>query len=143
MFPSTMPPRTSPERRVKAPSRRPIAMGVTTLVIEVANVARPKITERLTFTVDSGAVYSVVPAAVLRKLRIRPQKRETFQLANGATIVRQKGVALFKFREYVGGGDVIFGEKGDATLLGALSLESLGLTLDPIKRELRPMRLIL
>ena len=118
-------------------------MGVTTLIVEVANVAKPEVTERLTFTVDSGAAYSVVPGAVLRKLRIRPQKRETFRLANGATIVRQKGVALFKFRQYVGGGDVIFGEKGDATLLGALSLESLGLALDPIKRELRPMKLIL
>ena len=118
-------------------------MGVTTLVVEVANVSKPQVTERLTFTVDSGAVYSVVPAAVLRRLGIRPQKRETFELADGTTIVRQKGVALFKFRQYVGGGDVIFGKKGDATLLCALSLESLGLALDPIKRELRPMKLIL
>jgi hypothetical protein len=138
-----MPPRTAPAQKVKAPSRRPIAMGVTTLVVEIANVAKPEVTERLTFTVDSGAVYSIVPGAVLRRLGIRPQKRETFQLADGTAIVRQKGVALFKFRQYVGGGDVIFGKKGDATLLGALSLESLGLALDPIKRELRPMRLIL
>ena len=121
----------------------PVAMGVTTLVIEVANPAKPAVTERLEFTVDSGAVYSVAPRGVLRRLRIRPQKRETFRLANGTTIVRQKGVALFKFREYVGGADVVFGEEGDATLLGALSLEALGLTLDPIRRELRPMQLIL
>ena len=121
----------------------PVAMGVTTLVVEVANPAKPTVTERLEFTVDSGAVYSVVPREVLRTLRIRPQKRETFRLANGTTIVRQKGVALFKFRKYVGGADVIFGEEGDATLLGALSLEALGLTLDPIRRELRPMQLIL
>ena len=118
-------------------------MGVTTLTIEVANPSKPTVTKALEFTVDSGAVYSVVPAEVLRKLRIRPQKREMFRLANGATIVRQKGVALFKFREYVGGADVIFGEEGDATLLGALSLEALGLALDPIKRELKPMQLIL
>ena len=116
-------------------------MGVTTLTIAVANPERPAVTERLEFTVDSGAVYSVVPAEILRKLRIRPQRRQTFRLANGATIVRTKGVALFKFRQYVGGGDVIFGEKGDATLLGALTLEALGLLLDPIKRELRQMQL--
>lgn len=42
-----------------------------------------------------------------------------------------------------GGAPVIFGEPGDAWLLGALSLESLGLLLDPFKRELRPMRLVL
>ena len=31
----------------------------------------------------------------------------------------------------------------DCSLLGALSLESLGLLLEPFKRELRPMRLVL
>jgi len=118
-------------------------MGVTTLMVDVANPAKPEVTEQLEFTVDSGAVYSVVPAPILKKLRIRAQKRETFRLANGATIVRWKGGALFKFREYVGFADVIFGEEGDATLLGALSLEALGLALDPIKRELKPMQLIL
>lgn len=118
-------------------------MGVTTLVVEIANVANPEVTRRLKFTVDSGAVDSVVPAPILRQLGIKPMRRERFQLADGKEIVRQKGVALFKFREYLGGADVIFGEKDDATLLGALSLEALGLSLDPIRRQLRPMRLIL
>jgi predicted aspartyl protease len=118
-------------------------MGVTTLVVEVANVAKPEVPERLRFTVDSGAVYSVVPTPILRKLGIRPLARESFRLADGKHIVRQKGGAIFKFRNYIGVADVIFGEKGDATLLGAFTLEALGLALDPIKRELRPMDLIL
>jgi len=118
-------------------------MGVTTLVVEVANPATPEVTELREFTVDSGAVYSVVPADVLRRLGIQPLKQETFRLANGTHIIRWKGGALFKFREYIGVSDVIFGEEGDATLLGALTLEALGLSLDPIKRELRPMQLIL
>ena len=118
-------------------------MGVTTLIVYVANPATPDVTEGLEFTVDSGAVFSVVPADVLRRLGIQPLKQETFRLANGAHIVRWKGGALFKFQEYVGFSDVIFGEEGDAKLLGALSLEALGLSLDPIKRELRPMLLTL
>ncbi len=118
-------------------------MGVTSLMIEIANPARPAVTERLEFIVDSGAVYSVVPTSVLRRLKIRPLKRETFRLVNGTTIVRRKGGALFKFQDYVGVADVIFGEQGDATLLGALTLEALGLSLDPIRRELKPMQLIL
>ena len=118
-------------------------MGVTTLVVEVGNPATPEITESLQFTVDSGAVYSVVSADVLHRLGIRQLKQETFRLANGTHIVRWKGGAVFKFREYVGVSDVVFGEEGDATLLGALTLEALGLLLDPIKRELRPMQLML
>jgi len=38
---------------------------------------------------------------------------------------------------------VIFGEKGDSTLLGAVTLESLGVWLDPLRRELRPLPMIL
>ena len=38
---------------------------------------------------------------------------------------------------------MIFGEEGDSTLLGALSLEALGFSLDPIRRELRPLPMIL
>jgi hypothetical protein len=35
----------------------------------------------------------------------------------------------------------MFGEEGEATLLGVMTLESLGLMLDPVKQELRRMRL--
>jgi hypothetical protein len=35
---------------------------------------------------------------------------------------------------------VIFGEPGDAPRLGATTLKGLGLTLDPFKRRLLPMR---
>jgi hypothetical protein len=39
-------------------------MGLTTLELEVANAASPDRTEKLEFLVDSGAIYSVVPAPV-------------------------------------------------------------------------------
>jgi predicted aspartyl protease len=84
----------------------PVAMGITTLAVDVANPADPEVAERLEFTVDSGAVYSVVPAPVLERLRIRPLKRDTFRLANGAHIDRQRGGALFKFHGYIGVADV-------------------------------------
>ena len=47
------------------------------------------------------------------------------------------------FGDKVGGADVIFGEEGDSNLLGATTLESLGLALDPIRRELKPIPMIL
>lgn len=36
-----------------------------------------------------------------------------------------------------------FGEEGDSVLLGSVSLESLGLILDPLKRLLRPLPMVL
>lgn len=95
------------------------------------------------FLVDSGAVYSVVPARVLRRLGIKPIDRQEFRLANGEKIIRKKGGALFRYNGRVGVADVIFGEKGDVTLLGAFTLEALGLALDPLKRELREIPMML
>ena len=116
---------------------------MTVLEIEVGNPANPEVTEKVEFLIDSGAVYSVVPAPVLEKLGIEPLVEEEFRLANGDKIVRKKGIALFKYGDRVGGADVIFGEEGDQQLLGAFTLEALGLVLDPLKRELRPLPMLL
>lgn len=118
-------------------------MGLTTVPIEIANPAKPVRWNRVELLVDSGAIYSVIPASTLRKLGIGPLSREEFILADGSKIVRRKGVALFRFGERIGGGDVIFGERGDSHLLGSLTLEALGLSLDPLKRELRPLPMML
>jgi len=118
-------------------------MGLTVLVVEVANVAAPEHGEKVEFLIDSGAVYSVVPRAVLEKLEIKPLAEQEFRLANGERIARTKGVAVFRYGDRVGGADVIFGEEGDSVLLGAFTLEALGLSLDPLRRELKPLPMIL
>jgi clan AA aspartic protease len=118
-------------------------VGLTVLDVEVGNPANPETTEKIEFLVDSGAIYSVVPTPVLERLGIRPLATQEFRLADGARIARKKGVALFRYGERVGGADVIFGEEGDSTLLGAFTLEALGLLLDPLRRELKPLPMIL
>jgi clan AA aspartic protease len=118
-------------------------MGLTVLEIEVGNPANPEVTERVEFLVDSGAIYSVVPTKILEKLGIKPLSEQEFRLADGTKIVRKKGIALYKYEEKIGGADVIFGEEGDNVLLGAFTLEALGLVLDPLKRELKPLPMIL
>jgi len=118
-------------------------MGLTVLELEVGNPAMPEITEKIEFLIDSGAIYSVVPAAVLDALGIRPIAEQEFRLADGSKITRRKGGAFFRLGEAVGVSDVIFGEEGDSQLLGAFTLEALGLALDPFKRELKPLPMIL
>ncbi len=118
-------------------------MGLTVLEIEVGNPAHPETTEKLEFLIDSGAIYSVVPSKILEKLCIKPISEQIFRLADGTKIVRKKGIALFKYGERIGGADVIFGEEGDSILLGTFTLEALGLSLDPLRRELKPLPMIL
>jgi len=52
-------------------------------------------------------------------------------------------VALFKYQDRAGGATVIFGEDDDSTLLGAHTLETLGLALDPLRRVLMPLPMML
>ena len=118
-------------------------MGLTVLEIEVGNPASPETTERIEFLIDSGAVYSVVPSETLNRLGIRPLVEQSFRLADGTKITRKKGGAFFKYGDRVGGADVIFGEEGDHVLLGAFTLEALGLALNPLRRELHPLPMIL
>jgi clan AA aspartic protease len=118
-------------------------MGLTILEVEVGNPANPQVTEKIEFLIDSGAIYSVVPTPILERLGIQPISEQEFRLADGTKIVRKKGIALFKYGDKIGGADVIFGEEGDSVLLGAFSLEALGLALDPLKRELKPLPMIL
>ncbi|HXX24845.1 MAG TPA: aspartyl protease family protein [Terriglobia bacterium] len=118
-------------------------MGLVYVRASIANPAKPRRSVRLKFLVDSGARYSVVPAPVLRQLGIKPGKTKTFILADGTEIKRSLGQALFRMDGEEGVSPVVFGEKGDSILLGTLSLEALGLILDPFKRELRPLRIML
>ena len=111
--------------------------------VDIANVARPEVTRLIEFLIDSGAIYSVVPASILEELGVQKLKTEDFRRADGSTISRRKGVALFRYQDRVGGSDVIFGEPGDSELLGAFTLEALGLALDPLRRELHPLPMIL
>ncbi len=122
---------------------RCVDVGLTTIKIEVANPADLSKKDEVRFLVDSGAVYSVVPATVLRRLGIKSFARDEFTLADGSPIIRRRGGAFFRYGDRKGMADVIFGEPGDSLLLGALTLEALGLSLDPLRRELRPLPMIL
>jgi clan AA aspartic protease len=126
-----------------SPTHKEMTMGLTALEMEVGNPANPQVTEKVEFLIDSGAIYSVVPSPILERLGIQPLTVQEFRLADGSKITRKKGIALFKYGDRIGGADVIFGEEGDSVLLGAFTLEALGLSLDPLRRELKPLPMML
>lgn len=97
---------------------------------------------QMRFLVDSGIAYSVIPVEVLKKLGIKPVDRQTFLLANGEEVEKQIGEARFFFRKKGRVSPVVFGDPG-VYLLGATTLENLGLILDPLSRELKPLPMLL
>ena len=118
-------------------------MGLTSqkLVVKESRRARRKAT--VNFLIDSGVPYSLVPGRILKKLGVRPHRQVDFSLADGSTIRRQVGDAYFELQGEGGASPVIFGKEGDNPLLGARTLESIGLVVDPFKRRLIPMRMLL
>lgn len=117
-------------------------MGLTVLTLDVAAPHDPTRREAVDFLVDSGAIYSFVPRPVLEGLGITAHGRQRFRLVDGSMIERDRGDALFFYGGQRGAAPVIFAEPGDATLLGAVTLESLGLALDAIRRDLVPLPMI-
>lgn len=97
--------------------------------------------EPVRFLVDSGASQTVLPTVTWRALGLAPRSTETFELADGSTVQRGVAEAYLTLPQGAVTTQVVLGEPGDEPLLGALTLEQLGLVLDPLRRELRKMRL--
>ena len=116
-------------------------MGLTFVTVKVGNPANGLRPEEVQCFVDSGAIYSLVPATVLRRLHIEPHSTREFVLADGNVIERRLATATFEYDGRRGDSMVIVGEPSDDPLLGATTLEGFGLVLDPFRRELRPMKL--
>jgi predicted aspartyl protease len=93
-------------------------MGLTTQVVTVRPARRSRREATVKFLVDSGAVYSLVPSQILRRLGLRPYREVTFSLVDGTTVTRKVGDAYFEINGDLGPAPVIFGEEGDEPLLG-------------------------
>jgi predicted aspartyl protease len=119
-----------------------VFMGITFVKVKVTNPSRPNKTALYELLVDSGAIYSLLPVKELKKLGIKPVREEEFSLGNGEKVTKKVGNALFELQGKIGAAPVIFGDEG-VYLLGVTALESMGLMLDPLRRELMPAPMLL
>ena len=117
-------------------------MAITFLRMKISNPAQPKKNRELELLVDSGAVYSVIPESILKELDIQPTSSEKFILANGETIKKPVGNAYFEYTGKVRAAPVVFGNE-DVFLMGTTTIEALGMILDPIHRQLKPLPMVL
>jgi clan AA aspartic protease len=118
-------------------------LGITNAILTVKEHRKSEKVAEVNFLIDSGAVYSLVPGKILDQLDIEPYKEMSFSLADGTTLKRKVCSAYFEFEGEGGPAPVVYGEEGDEPLLGATTLESLGLVLNPFTRTLHPMRMLM
>ena len=87
--------------------------------------------------VDTGSEFTWLPATTLERVGVKVQKKDVaFQMANGQTITRSIGYAILRAAEFETIDEVVFGEAGDLSLLGARTMEGFGALVDPRKKRL-------
>ena len=115
----------------------PDDMGTFRIDIELENPARPGTRRTVrSVLVDTGAELSWVPGAVLESLGVERNHQWRFRQANGTVLERWTGIVVIKVAGRRTGDDVVFGEPGDLTLLGARSLEGLNFRVEPGTKQL-------
>ena len=114
-------------------------MGLT--YVEGKMTGKNNASDSVTFLVDSGAHYTLLPKKTWEKLGLTPRRTETFILADGTKIERDMSECYIEILEKEGHTPVILGEEGDDALLGVITLEEFGFILNPFNRTLQSMQL--
>jgi clan AA aspartic protease len=113
-------------------------MGEVRVEIVVANPRTGVRSDAMVALADTGATLTVMPGEVLESLAIPRLRRAPFVLAAGRRAQRDVGEAAVSIDGDSVPCRVVFGEQGDAILLGLTVLEQLGLAVDPVQRRLIP-----
>lgn len=118
-------------------------MGVVTIKAKIKNFDKPPIVIEEEFLVDTGAKYLVIPQKLVKKLKLKTKRIQSFSLADGRIVKRSIGNCLVEYAGIEAATPVVLGEPDDTLLFGIVTLEALGLMVDPFKREIYQSKLML
>jgi clan AA aspartic protease len=118
-------------------------MGMSYVVATVRHPSRRGTGVQVRCLVDTGAIFTVLPQHVWKKLRLEPLETAEFTLADGTIMRRGVSEARFTIQGRSRTSPVVLGEAGEASLLGAVTLETLGLMVNPLSRRVLPMQMTL
>ena len=118
-------------------------MGYVRVKVKVRNPQRRGHEADVELLADTGAIYSFIPSNVLESIKIERRSVRKMRVADGRVIERHLGIAEIEVKGETAHSNVIFGEDEDASVLGVTALEELGLQVDPLTGELKPMELLL
>ena len=99
--------------------------------------------EAIDAMVDSGAAYTVLPASLLERLGVDAHSTRHFRLADGSRVERCFGRTWLRIDGMADVSPVVFWDEESLPLLGAVTLEILGLDIDPVNRRLIPVDALL
>ena len=116
-------------------------MGTFSVKVTIVNPSHPGRSATVDCLVDTGAAYSQLPRSVLTSIGIEPFDERRFVMADGRRGTCQIGKAEFHANGRQTPSLIVFAEETASPLLGAMTLEGLGLGVDPLARRLVPIDL--
>lgn len=114
-------------------------MGTFSVKVTISNPRDPTRSTTVDCLVDTGAAYSQIPKALLESLGIAPFDQRPVVFADGRRGNCPVGRAEFDVNGRQTPALVIFGDEGALPVLGAMTLEGLGLGVGPLARGLIPV----
>jgi clan AA aspartic protease len=114
-------------------------MGIFSVRIEIGDPQSIRF-EPVDALVDTGSTNTAVPGSLLRRLGVAPQYRDQFELADNSVVELEVGRTWVKINGRQEFTQVVFAEEGTEPLLGMITLEEMGLGIDPIRQELVSVR---
>ena len=86
--------------------------------------------------VDTGASFSIVPAPILDDLGVEPQRSGSFELADGSFRDYRIGETILRVEGEEVRSVVVFGDEDTPSALGTVTMQRIGLTVDPSSQRL-------
>ena len=115
-----------------------MTMGTFTSKFRIWNPDHPDRVEDLEAIVDTGAAFSWISRARLERLGVSPSRRMPFRTIEGHVLERDMAAVYVSSNGYSVPDVVVMTEPGEVEVLGAHSIEGLGLAADPIQKKLVP-----
>ena len=113
-------------------------MGTFSVKLQVWNPAQPGGVEELDAFVDTGASFSWISRARLSRLGVSPSRKMGFRTIEGHLVERDMATVYVSTDKYSVPDVVVMAEEGEMEVLGAHTIEGLGMAVDPVQKRLVP-----
>ena len=131
--------RTDPEPFILPGTTIGGAAGIFRVDFTISNPSAGQF-RQLNGLVDTGASYTIIPAAILEGMGVEPLSLIPVRYAYGSVQELRLGEVRMELEGMFRTVQVLFGASRDTYLLGAMSLEAFALAADATNRRLIPVQ---
>lgn len=113
-------------------------MGTFATKIKLSNMVDPGRSIEVEAMVDTGATYSWVSGERLKQIGVRPLSQMCFKTISGGVVEREMAPVLVTADGKTAADNVVVAHEDELEVIGAFTLEALGVAADAVQQRLVP-----